>query len=146
MDPISAALIFGKVKGFFGKLFTNKWLWIALLGAVAAYTGYRVFHNYVDNKVETAVVDDRKDATIQTYQAKEKVDEGVADIDRKHDVIREQTIKEYHYVRDQIKAAPAEQREAPSPDLIIDTLNALGGMRRGQAGPDALLETAGPVG
>ena len=146
MDPISAAVILDKVKSFVKGLLTNKWVWLVALALAASWWGYRTFTAHVEEKVEAAVTDDRKDATIETYKAKEQIDEAVADIDRQHDVIREQTIKEYHYVREQIKTAPVEQREAAAPDLIVDTLNALGGMRRGQAGADPVPETADPVG
>ncbi|ARK07427.1 hypothetical protein LAV_00027 [Sphingobium phage Lacusarx] len=142
MDPISIGFLAAKAKS----LLTNKWVWIVIAALGVAIVGYNSFHNFVNKKVDTAVVTDRKDATIATYKANEKVDEAVADIDRQHDVIREQTIKEYHYVREQIKAAPIEQREEAAPDLLLDTLNALGGMRRGAAGTDPVPETTRPVG
>lgn len=146
MFGIEWALLGSKVGGFFKDLFSSKWFWIVVGSGLLAFGAYKVASNYVDNKVETAVTDDRKDTTIQTYQAKDQVDSAVAPIDRQHDQIRTNTIKEYHYVRDQIAAAPAEQREAPAPDLIIDTLNALGGMRRGAPVADGVPQASGPVG
>lgn len=141
MDPITWAVVGAKLR----KVFSSKWLWIALASLALIGGSIYAFNHYVDNKVETAVTDDRKDSTIQTYQAQDKVQTTVAPIDRKYDVIRQQTQQEYTNVRSTIQSAPQDQREAPAPDLIIDTLNALGGMQRG-SGTDGVSSPSDPVG
>lgn len=145
MDPFTVTAIVLKIKSFFGKLFKSKWFWIALITITVSVGGYIAFHKYVGNKVETAVVSDRKDSTIQTYKAKDKVDSTTAPIDRKYDRIRDQTIKDFANVRVQIQTSEPSQREAPAPDLIIDTLNAIDRVRA--SGPaDSVPDATHPVG
>ena len=136
---------FDDIGAFFGKIFTSKWFWIAFATVAVSIAGYYAFHKYVDGRVETAVVDDRKDATIATYQTEAKVNEQVAPIDRQYEAIRHQTQQDYHNVQVRIETASTEQREATTPDLIIDTLNDLSRMRQ-TGDPDPVLEAAGPVG
>lgn len=146
MDPITLAAIGLKLKGFFGAIFKSKWFWIALAVTALVVGGTIAFKHYVSTKVETAVTDDRKDATIDTYKAADKVNTAVAPIDRKYDAIKTQATKDYANVRSTIQAAPEDQRSAPAPDLIIDTLNALSGMRHDAAEPNGVPDPARPVG
>ncbi|USM11574.1 hypothetical protein vBCbaSRXM_129 [Citromicrobium phage vB_CbaS-RXM] len=97
---------------------------IALLLAIGAGT-YFYINKQTDEKVEMAVEAADSNATIQTYETKAKVDDATVTIDIRMDELERRTIRDYSNVRNQIQAAPVEEREAPVPPLIIDTLNEL---------------------
>lgn len=125
MDPISATLIVAKLKG----LIKSPWLWAALL-LVGVVAGSYVYLKHQTNElVATKIEASQGAATIDAYKTDQQIIYGEQAIDTKFDTIKEIHTKEYNNVRTIIQQAPAEQREAPVPALIIDTLNNLDRLR-----------------
>jgi preprotein translocase subunit SecF len=113
------------VKGFFTA--SKVKIIIALVAAAIAVGGFLVWQNHwlFNKAVATKVENHDQQATIQTYQTKEKVDQASAQIDQQFAQKHEKTEKEYVYVRQNIQAAPSQDRNAPASPVIVDTLNGL---------------------
>jgi citrate lyase gamma subunit len=112
---------------------------VTLLLSVGAGTYFYLNHQQ-EQAVAAAVKTADDKATIQTYETKEIINTRTIEVDRRFDDLQRQTIKDYANVRNQIEAAPVEERDAQAPALIIDTLNELDRLRqrRNEGGvPDA---------
>lgn len=118
---------------------------IALIGAVGFGT-YKFLNRQVDDKVELAVGKANDDATIQTYETQGQIDTRTIIIDAQMDRLREQTIRDYSNVQNQIQFAPADQKAAPVPPLIIDTLNSLDRLRNDREDKGGVPEPDVPAG
>lgn len=118
---------------------------IALIGAVGFGT-YKFLNRQVDDKVELAVGKANDDATIQTYETQGQIDTRTIIIDAQMDRLREQTIRDYSNVQNQIQFAPADQKAAPVPPLIIDTLNSLDRLRNDRENKGGVPEPDVPAG
>lgn len=117
------------VKGFFlSKKFLIPAAILALFLAVGAGT-YFYIKNQTDEKVTAAVETANSTATIKTFETLDQVTSAYSTIDQKADAKERQTIKDYQYVTYRIESAPMEQKTAPVPPLIIDTLNELDRLR-----------------
>ena len=117
---------------------------VLLLAAIGGGT-YAYLNHSKNEAVAAAVQQADGKATIKTYETKEKIDRRTADIDRKFDDLRVQTTKDYANVRNQVQQAPAEERDAQAPSILIDTLNELDRLRNNRESggvPDAAV----PVG
>lgn len=110
---------------------------VALLLAIGGGT-YLYLKHQTSEAVTSAVEKAGASATIQTYQTNDQVSGAYDIIDQKADATERQTIKDYQYVTYRIDAAPAEQKDAAVPPIIIDTLNELDRLRA--------LRDAGPAG
>lgn len=117
---------------------------VLLLAAIGGGT-YAYINHSKNEAVAAAVAGADSKATIQTYETKDTINNRNVEVDRKFDELRDQTTKDYSNARNRIQQAPAEDRTAQAPRIIIDTLNDLDRLRasREPAGvPDADL----PVG
>lgn len=97
---------------------------ILLFIAVAVGTFFYIRHS-TNQQIERAVANADAEATVATYEAKEKVEDILIPLLEAHDRKVERTRQEYEYVRREIYQAPEEDRTTPAPRLIIDTLNHL---------------------
>lgn len=122
-----------KVGGFFKRLFTSPYFYVAL-AFIAIGTGTFFYlkndkADAVDQAAATATEQADTKATITTLETQGKVADAFSDIDREADQRRQQTTKDYENVRTRIIYAPADQKEAAVPPLIIDTINELDRLR-----------------
>ncbi len=101
---------------------------VLLLLAIGGGTYY--YLNQQKEEAVTAAVDaaDSK-ATIQSYETKDAIETRTIVIDRRFDDLQRQTIKDYANVRNTVQDAPADERNAQAPALLVDTLNQLDRMR-----------------
>lgn len=118
---------------------------IALIGAVGFGT-YKFLNRQVDDKVELSVDKANNDATIQTYETQGQIDTRTIIIDAQMDRLRDQTIRDYSNVQNQIQFAPADQKAAPVPPLIIDTLNSLDRLRNDREDKGGVPQSDVPAG
>lgn len=118
---------------------------VALLLAVGGGTYFYLNHQ-TKQVVATAVENVNKDATIKSYEAKDEIGNRVIVIDRKYDALREQTVKDYANVRNTIQDAPASERDAQAPRILIDTLNELDRLRSEREDPSGVPDADVPVG
>lgn len=139
-----------KLGTFFGKVFSSKWLYVALAFiAIAGGTFYYLKNdkaNAVDQATVTATEKANSTATIQSLEAQGKVTERVIVVDRNYTALREQTAKDYANARNSIEAAPVDERDAPAPRLLIDTLNELDRLHQQREHPDSVHQPETPVG
>lgn len=142
MDPITAVSIGAKLKSFF----SSKWFWAVLLLISVAGGTYWYLDQSKDEAVATAVKGADTAATIQSHEAKEEVEARTAPIETQYIIKREQTIKDYTNVRNQAAAAPADERNAQAPRLIIDTLNELDRLYGAREQPSGVPDSDAPVG
>ena len=135
---------------FFGKVFSSKWLYVALaFAAIAGGTFYYLKHdkaNAVDQADVTATEKANTTATIQSLEAQNKTADRAAAVDRDYTAKREQTAKDYANARNSIEAAPVDERDAPAPRLLIDTLNELDRLHQQREHPDSVHQSETPVG
>lgn len=108
---------------------TSKWFWAALLLIAVAGGTVVTLNHWKNQAVTTAVTTSNQTATIDTYKTKDAVDTRTQVIDQRFDKKREQTIKDYAHVRNQVQAAPPAERDAQAPRILIDTLNELDRVR-----------------
>lgn len=101
---------------------------VALLLAVAGGT-YAYLNHQTDELVATKVEQADANATIRSYETKEIITRRVEHIDLHFDNLQTRTTQDYADVRTSIQLAPEEERTAPAPRLIIDTLNELDRLR-----------------
>ncbi len=102
---------------------------IALLLAIGVGT-YFYLNKQTNKLVNSAVENVNLQATNKTLETQAKVQNRAAAVDVKMDALKVQTTKDYEYVRNQIQSAPAEQKAAAVPSLIIDTINELDRLRQ----------------
>lgn len=122
-----------KVKSFFGKLFSSPWFYAVLIfAAIAVGTGWYLKNDKADAVQEATIeATERADqrATVQSLETQNQVQERTQKIDRDFTDLREQTTKDFTNVRNQIETAPVEERSAPAPRILVDTLNELDRLR-----------------
>ena len=139
-----------KVGTFFGKVFSSKWLYVALAFiAIAGGTFYYLKNdkaNAVDQATVTATEKANSTATIQSLEAQTKATDRGAAVDREYIAKREQTAKDYANARNTIDTAPVAERDAPAPRLLIDTLNELDRLHQQREHPDSVHQPETPVG
>lgn len=111
------------------KVISSKWLYVGL--AFIALAGGTYFYLVHDKKeaVTTAVKGADQAATNKTLQTGIAVDAAVAAKEPKFIILHDQTVKDYTNARATLQAAPADERSAQAPRLIIDTINDLDRMR-----------------
>jgi uncharacterized protein HemX len=127
------------VKGFFTA--SKVKIIIALVAAAIAVGGFLVWQNHwlFNKAVATKVENHDQQATIQTYQTKEKVDDASAQIDEQFAQKHEKTEKEYVYVRRTSKPLPrktATRLLLPSLLTLSMALSACTTMPGGVPDPD----------
>jgi hypothetical protein len=95
--------------------------------AVLAIGGgtYFTLNHWKNQAVTTAVAGADANATIKTYQTKDQAEAALVPLQEKEQVKAAQTQKDYTNVRTIIVTAPAPQRNAQVPRLVVDTLNDL---------------------
>jgi hypothetical protein len=95
--------------------------------AVLAIGGgtYFTLNHWKNQAVTTAVAGADANATIKTYQTKEQAEAALVPLQEKEQAKAAQTQKDYTNVRTIIVTAPAPQRNAQVPRLVIDTVNDL---------------------
>jgi hypothetical protein len=139
-----------RVGNFFKTLFTSKWLYIALAFAAVAGGTYLYLKNdkadAVNQATVTATEKANSSATIQSLEAQTRVSDRAAGVDRDYIAKREQTAKDYANARNTIETAPVEERDAPAPRLLIDTLNELDRMHQRREHPDSVHQPETPAG
>lgn len=141
-----------KVKSFFGKLFSSPWFYAALVFiAIAVGTGWYLKNDKaeaVEQATEQATQQANQEATIQSLEAQTTTQERTQKIDREFTDLREQTTKDFTNVRNKIDTAPVEERDAPAPRILVDTLNELDRLRqeRARTGPDRVPDTEDSAG
>ncbi len=118
---------------------------IALIGTVGFGT-YKFLNRQVDEKVELAVDQANTGATIKTYETKDAIGQRTIVIDARMDKLREQTARDYTNVQNQIEYAPADQKSAVVPPLIIDTLNSLERLRNNRENESGVSDSDVPAG
>lgn len=127
--PLPALPALAVIKGFFtSKKFLIPAAIITLLLAIGGGT-YFYLNKSKDEAVASAVTQADSQHTIRTYETITKVQDATITVDVKMDELRDQTIRDYEYVRNRIEAAPVQQREEAVPSLIIDTLNDIDRLR-----------------
>lgn len=136
---LTAAPRFLALKKKVGTLLKSPWLYVILAMLAIGGGTYLYLKKSTETQITTAVKNADANATIKTFETKEKINEATAVVDEKFERRRVQTQKEYHNVRTTIIQAPSADRDAPASPVVIDTLNRLGRMR-----PDA--EAANPSG
>ncbi len=142
--------IFTKIGSFFKKLFTSPWLYVIL--AFVAIAGGTFFYLKHDKSaaVESARIEATEQAntsaTIQSYEAQTETSNRTHQIDQDYQVRREQTARDYANARNSVQDAPVEERDAPAPRVIIDTLNELDRMHQQRVPPDSVHYPDDPVG
>lgn len=134
----------GGVKRIFAGLLKKPAFWIIVSLLTIGGGTYFYLRHSTNQQIETAVAGSQANATIDAYQTEREVHEGEQAIDDRYDNLARQTQQEYRNVRTIIQQAPAEQRQAPVPPLIIDTLNALDRVR--PASPVSVSDSEVPVG
>jgi hypothetical protein len=102
---------------------------VALLIAVGAGTFFYLKHQ-TNTLVNTAVTGANQKATNATLQQAQEISDAKAAQDQQTIRIIVQTTKDYANVQQRIDHAPVEQRQAPVPPLVIDTLNELDRLRQ----------------
>lgn len=121
--------VVARLKSFFtSKRFLIPAAIIALLLAIGGGT-YLYLNKQTKEAVTSAVQQADSKATIHTLETVTKVQDATITIDVKMDKLREQTIRDYTNVQSKIDTAPAVEREAQVPVIIIDTLNELDRLR-----------------
>jgi hypothetical protein len=142
MEPIEWALIGKKIGGFF----KSKWLYIAL--AVIAVGGGTYLYLQHDKKeaVTTAVKAADTTATIKSQAADIVVTTRNQAVDQKMDRLKVQTVKDFTNARATLQAAPASDRDAQAPRVIIDTINDLDRLRAGRDDAGTVSNTEVPAG
>jgi anionic cell wall polymer biosynthesis LytR-Cps2A-Psr (LCP) family protein len=101
-------------------------LFYVALAVLAIGGGTYAFLNHSQNEaVKTAVAGADASATIKTYQTKDQAEAALVPLQEKEQAKAAQTQKDYTNVRTIIVTAPAPQRNAQVPRLVIDTLNDL---------------------
>lgn len=102
---------------------------VLLLLTIGAGTFFFLRHQ-TDALVESAVSGANQQATNTTLQQAQQISDEKAALDQQTIRIIVQTTKDYSHVEQRIQSAPAEQRQATVPPLVIDTLNELDRLRR----------------
>lgn len=102
---------------------------ITLLLAIGGGTYFYLNHQQKE-AVAAAVETADANATIRTYETKEIINTRTIEVDRRFDQLQRQTIEDYNNVRNQIENAPAEERDAQAPAILVDTLNELDRLRQ----------------
>lgn len=136
------------VGGFFGRLFKSPWLYVVL--AFLAITGgtYWYLRNDKADAVEQATTQATQaansTATIQSQAAQVEYVDRVQTVEQRYIILREQTARDFANVRNEVQAAPVEERDARAPRILIDTLNSLDRMRQGRDGDEGAIPDAEP--
>lgn len=102
---------------------------VLLLLSVGAGTFFYLRHQ-TSELVSSAVSGADQKASNATLQQAQQISDEKAKLDQQTIRIIVQTTKDYSHVEQRIQSAPAEQRQAPVPPLVIDTLNELDRLRQ----------------
>lgn len=147
---LPAIPVAAKIGNFFRSVLSSKWLYVVLaFAAIAGGTYYYLKHDKesaVDQATVTATEKANSTATIQSLEAQNKASDRGAAVDRDYIAKREQTAKDYANARNTIETAPVEERDAPAPRLLIDTLNELDRLHQQREHPDSVHQSETPVG
>lgn len=123
----AAALV--KARSFFGKIFSSPWLYVALVFiAVMVGTFYYLKvdkENAVEQATTEAIENAAKEATIESFETKNEIEDRTQEVDEKFIIIRERTVKDFSNARNNVRNKPVDEQVAPTPKLIIDTINEL---------------------
>lgn len=142
--------ILNKVKNFFKKLLTSPWFYVILAFAAIGGGTYFYLQNDKADAVEAAYTEatEKADgkATIQSYEIVTEANDRTRQIDQDHQALREQTAKDYANARNTVQNAPVEERDAPAPRILVDTLNSLDRMHQQREHPDSVHQSDDPVG
>lgn len=133
-----------KIKGFLAGLLKSPYFWAALLVVGIGAGTYFYLKHSTNQQIEAAVENSQSEATIDAFKTQDGISFGEQEIDQKYDQKKQKTTEEFNHVRNIIQAAPVEQRQAPVPPLLIDTLNNIDRMHAG--GPVPVPDTEVPVG
>lgn len=127
---LSLAGVFAKAKS----IVTSKWFILAAVCLAAGGGVYWYLNKTQDAIVEAKVENHDLQASNKTYQTSERVRNAADKVDERYDRIADQTREDYFNVRQDVYEAPVDQRTAPAPTLIIDTLNNLDRVRQQREG------------
>ncbi len=134
-----------KVGSFFKNLLSSKWLYVALAFVALAGGTYLYLKHDKKEAVAAATTGANQKATNVALGTQAAVTDRQQAVEQKFIILREQTIKDYSNARATLNAAPADERQAPAPRLIIDTLNDLDRLRSARD-PLAVPDAEVPVG
>ena len=101
---------------------------VLLLLAVGGGT-YWYLDKQTKEAVTSAVEQADSNATIKSYETKDEIDKRSQAVDQQFDTLQRRTAQDYNNVRIKAAAAPAEERDAQAPRIIIDNLNELDRLR-----------------
>lgn len=150
LPAIPAIGLAAKAGNLVKTVFTSKWLYVALAFiAIAGGTAYYLKHdkeNAVNQATTSATEKANTTATVKSLEAQNTVAGRTAVVDTAYVVLREQTAKDYANARNSIETAPVEERDAPAPRVIIDTLNELDRLHQQREHPDSVHHPEAPVG
>jgi hypothetical protein len=129
---LTAAKAVTSAGGFLKRIVKSPWFWAMLLVVAVGGGTYHYLKNDKKEAVATAVKGADQAATAKTLETEAKVFDRQQAIEHKYTILHEQTVKDYSNARATLSAAPIDERQAPAPRIIVDTINNLDRLRAGR--------------